>query len=57
MSATKYGKCEWDGLWQMKHKMKREQWSVDWKKWDETRTMKCGLKKKWDETWTTKLRM
>ena len=45
MSATKYGKCEWDGLWHMKHKMKREQWSVDWKKWDETRTMKCWLKK------------
>ena len=25
-------------------KMKHDQWSVDWRKWDETWTMKCGLK-------------
>ena len=25
-------------------KMKHDQWSVDWRKWDETWTMKCVLK-------------
>ena len=25
-------------------KMKYDQWSVDWRKWDETWIMKCGLK-------------
>ena len=25
-------------------KMKHDQWGVDWRKWDETWTMKCRLK-------------
>ena len=25
-------------------KMKHDQWNVDWRKWDETWTMKCGMK-------------
>ena len=25
-------------------KMKHDQWNMDWRKWDETWTIKCGLK-------------
>ena len=37
-------------------KMKHDQWSVDYRKWDETWTMKCGLTElRWNmnnEVWT-----
>ena len=45
VQPTKYGKCErddrdrwnkWDGLWTEGNKMKHVQWSVDWRKWQET---------------------
>ena len=35
---------EWDGLLTKGNKIKHEQWSVNWRKWDETWTMNCGLK-------------
>ena len=31
-------------VWAQGNEMKHEQWSVDWRIWDETWTMKCGLK-------------
>ena len=31
---------DWDGLWTEGNKMKHDQWSVDWRKWDEAWTMK-----------------
>ena len=34
---------------ELKDKMKHEQYSMDWRKWDETWTMKCELKEtKWN---------
>ena len=27
---------KWDGLWTEGNKMKHVQWSVDWRKWEET---------------------
>ena len=49
MNQMDYGRWnEWD--------MKHDQWHVDWRKWDETWTMKCGLKEMgWNmnnEVWT-----
>ena len=29
------------------NQMKHERWNVDWKKWDKTWTIKCGLKEMW----------
>ena len=34
----------WSMKWTEGNEMKHEQWSVDWRKWDETWTMKCGVK-------------
>ena len=35
-----YGRWnEWDGLCTEGNKIKHDQWSVDWRKWDETWTM------------------
>ena len=37
--------------------MKHDQRSVDWRKWDKTWTVKCGLKEiRWNknETWSAK---
>ena len=31
-------------VWTEGNEMKHEQWSADWWKWDETWTVKCGLK-------------
>ena len=40
-----YGRWnEWGGLWTEGNIMKHDQWSMDWRKWDETWTVKSGLK-------------
>ena len=45
INGIDYGRWnEWDGCGLKEIKMKHDQWSVDWRKWNETLTMKCGLK-------------
>ena len=45
MNEIDYGRWnEWDGCGLKEIKMKHDQWSVDWRKWNETWTMKCELK-------------
>ena len=41
MNEKDYGRWkEWDGLWTEGNKMKHNQYSLDWRKWDKTWKMK-----------------
>ena len=49
MSITKYGKCEWDGLWSIK--WMRWKWMTKWMRSTlvyETNKMNVSILNKWD---------